>query len=234
MATDLRLTRNAFAPLVEADGTPRTKILPYQPVVDACSVCPARCCRLHVKVSLPDAVVWCKTLQVPFFAGMVVVPTEPHEHSFALADGHAEIELARREDGGCKALIDLGGYERCGAYGARPSGCRTYPVGWESEETRGGPATIVCPVPYGIRPDEERQFVADVETAIERWRIHDEIVTAWNDDDTIEDRSAETFLSYALERAGRLMGEAVAIRLSAHPDERLYEAMKHAGMVKDR
>ena len=40
--------------------------------------------------------------------------------------GTCEIQLRRRKDGSCHALVSVGGYERCGVYAARPLACRAY------------------------------------------------------------------------------------------------------------
>jgi len=171
---NVKLLPHAFTPLAHDDGTPRSKIQPYLPVLQTCEVCPARCCRFNVKVSLADAVHYCTTLGVPFFEGMHLVPSDHKHHSFEVErdpilnpeeegwTGRAEIQLRRKEDGSCHALVEIGGYERCGVYEARPTLCRLYPMSWTSDVAKGGPAVVVCPVPYGVTEASERQFVHDV------------------------------------------------------------------------
>jgi|GEM_PF-2207391 len=238
----VQLRPHAFTPLADAEGQPRSRFAPYLPVLNACSLCPARCCRLHVKVSLPDAVHYCRTLGVPFFAGLTIVPSKDPEHAFTLdADprfaeslapwtGKAEIELLRREDGGCRSLVKVGEHERCGVYGARPTFCRTYPAGWRAETVEGGPASILCPVPYGIDPQHEAELKAEVQRSIRFWRLHDEIVAEWNGMSC--DRGVQDFLRFAIERVCEAMSWSADLTLAEGTrDQRLYDAMLKAKVV---
>lgn len=208
----VRLTPHPLTPKCDEDGAPATRIAPYRPVVEPCAVCPAHCCHLHVKVSVADAVALCRAIDVPLSAAVVVRTVAPHEHSFAVDDdprilrssagwtGHAELQLVHDDDTGrCQQLVDIGGYQRCGVYAARPTGCRTYPVGWETDTQKGGPGSVACPVAYAIRPQDERQFIAHVELAIERWAAHRAIVDAWNQRDT---HPLDDFFAHALSAAG--------------------------------
>ena len=71
----LKIIRNAMVPLVDEQGNSRS-FGPYKGVVGACNLCPARCCRYTVKVSIPDALRFCTVLGVPFFAGLRLVASD--------------------------------------------------------------------------------------------------------------------------------------------------------------
>jgi Fe-S-cluster containining protein len=242
----LRILRNAMVPLVDEHGKAR-HFGPYKPTLDACKICPARCCRYTVKVSIVDAVEFCVTLGLPFFAGLQLVMSEK-ERSFRVDhdaqvfqnvdpdywQGSAEIALKRREDGACAHLLDIGGFERCGVYSARPSTCRLYPIVWESEEARGGPAVISCPVAYAVTPKMEEAFYFDAEQSIERWKIHDEILRAWHE--RSEDESlwgVLDFLEFAVPLAASHLGiEAADVLRSGGPFDVLSAAMVESGTLR--
>lgn len=238
----VELRPQPFTPTCDSEGRPTSKIAPYLPVRDPCTLCPARCCRLNVKVSLPDALHFCTTLGVPFFAGLTLVPSEDPEHAFALDPdprfvgpedawpGTAEIQLRRREDGGCASLVKVGEHERCGVYSARPSFCRTYPASWRAETVEGGPATILCPVPYGIDPDAEAELRGQIQRSIRLWRLHDEVVGAWNAAEA--PRTPEAFLRFAIPRvAARLEVDPGPTLAEGTRDQRLYDAMVSSKVV---
>lgn len=237
---------SAFVPKVGPDGKPVSKIQPYLPVLGACSLCPARCCRLNVKVSLPDAIHYTKTLGVPFFAGITFVPGSHPAHSFEVErddrlvpegdgwSGRAELQLRRQESGACHALVVLGGYERCGVYAARPSLCRLYPMTWTSDVAKGGPEAVLCPVPYGYTEEEERTFLEEVERSILGWEIHDDVVAAWHAHTPEGGRTTEAFLEFALPRAAERMGidDLSGILDEGWPDQRLYQQMVASKVMK--
>ena len=235
----LKIIRNAMVPLLDEHGKPRG-FGPYNGVVGACNICPARCCRYTVKVSIPDALRFCKVLGVPFFAGLNLVASDSVRAFTVSYDsrlfpdvseddfcGKAEIALNRREDGGCSHLVEIGGYERCGVYSARPSTCRLYPVVWESEVARGGPPIISCPVAYGMTPKMEADFYRDASESIENWQLHDELVERWEMSSEDEfPRDAMTFLNFVLSRAAERSGiELAGVLDHGTPFERMAEAM---------
>lgn len=244
----IKILQNALAPLAHADGSSRGGIGPYKPVLDACTVCSARCCRLNVKLSLGDAIVFCNTLGVPFFAGLLIVPSEHPLHAFKIEKtegdkriktdlldwtGTGEIALIRREDGACHGVVDVGGHERCGLYSARPSHCRTYPFSWTADEHRGSPGMICCPVPYGVSPAEEQRALADIQRSIELWSLHDEVVAAWNALPDSQPRAVDAFLEFALPITAERLGMSCDGLLTREPlNRRLYAAMVRSGVVR--
>jgi Fe-S-cluster containining protein len=242
----IKILRNAMAPLANDDGAPRTKgIAPYLPVLHACDLCPGRCCRLNVKVSLPDAIRYCTTLGLPFFAGMTFVPSPHPTHAFKVEHdphvnpekegwlGTCEIQLRRRDDGSCHALVNIGGYERCGIYSARPSLCRLYPFIWTSDVAKGNPGMILCPVPYGVTEAEERKALNDIERSIESWELHDDVVAEWHDREPPEGRTVRAFLSFAVPRTAQILGVSYGDTLAiGAPNERLFEAMMRSGVLR--
>ena len=237
----VRILRNAMTPLCDEHGRP-LHFGPYKPVVDACSVCPARCCRLTVKVSVPDALHFCATLSLPFFAGLRIIPStsprafkvdrDPILHAGEEAwPGTAEIALKRRDDGGCGFLIDIGGFERCGVYSARPSTCRLYPMTWTSDSCEGSPPLVMCPVPYAVTPEAERIFVEDANRSIEHWSMHEAIIEAWHAREG--EHSVDAFLRFAIGTAAERMGiDASRVLDRASPFERLHSGMVAAGLVR--
>lgn len=243
---NVKLLRSALTPLANDDGTPRARLpAPYLPVLHACDLCPARCCRLNVKVSLPDAIRYCVTLGVPFFAGLVLVPSTHATHAFSVEHdprsmenvgewpGRAEIQLRRKPDGSCHALISIGGYERCGVYAARPSLCRLYPMSWTSDVAKGSPGMILCPVPYGVTESEERRFLADIETSIENWELHDDVVEEWHRESAPADRTVDAFLAFAVPRTAELLGvDPKGVLDSGTAPERLFQEMRRSGIVR--
>jgi Fe-S-cluster containining protein len=246
---NIRLERNAMTPLANDDGSPRGKLpSAYLPVLNPCQVCPARCCRLNVKLSLPDAIHYCNTLGLPFFAGLTLVPSDHPAHAFKLERdprvhpneegwlGRCEIQLRRRADGSCHGLTDIGGYERCAIYDARPSMCRLYPMVWTSDVAKGSPGMILCPVPYAVTESEEQKFLRDIEHSIDRWEMHDDIVAEWNASTPEGGPSVDSFLQFAISRAAERMGgvpyASIVARATSH--QRLYEAMIASRVVKPR
>lgn len=240
---EITLELTAYTPRTDAEGRPERRVLPHLPVINPCRTCPARCCKMTVQVSLPDVLVYCHTLQVPFFAGVTVVPGQHPEHAFALGPdprfvrgeeawpGSGELQLRRREDGRCHGLVDVGGYERCGVYEARPSTCRVYPVMWSGGGARGGPAALVCPVPYAVTPGEEARLLADARRARDAWALHAEVVRAWNQN-APEAASVEDFLRFAVPRVAERLGLPwQEILASGSPDERLWASMVSAGLL---
>lgn len=237
---ELRL--GAFTPLADEAGGPRRRPAPYLPVIDPCPLCPARCCRLSVKVSLPDAVHYCLTLGVPFFAGLTLLPSEDPEHAFILDEdprltrpsspwtGRAEIHLRRHEDGRCHGLMKVGEHDRCGVYGARPAFCRTYPVAWRAETVEGGPKAVLCPVPYGIDPKHEAELVAQIQRSIRYWKLHDRVVAEWNE--TNLPRGVQDFLRFAIRRVCEELQQDPGPTLAEGlRDQRLFDAMIGAKVV---
>jgi Fe-S-cluster containining protein len=242
---DIKVQPSAYVPKVGPDGKAVSKIAPYLPVLGACQLCPSRCCRLNVKVSLPDAVHYCTTLGVPFFAGMTFVPSDHGVHSFQIErdprivpaengwTGRAEIQLKRQEDGACHALLRLGGYERCGVYDARPSLCRLYPMTWTSEVAQGGPGAILCPIPYGFTDADEARFMRDAEVSIERWEIHDDVVAAWHQHQPESGRTLRAFLEFAIPLTATRMGvDPTGVLAEGWPEQRLYEQMIASKVIK--
>ena len=239
----VRFVSHPLAVRVDEEGQPRTKLAPYRPRVGACRICPARCCRLLVKVSLVDALRYSQTLGVPFFSGLTVVASEHPQHAFRLdADprwvedpgrwpGRAELALRRRADGGCHALVRIGDYERCGVYAARPSPCRTYPVTWKADTAEGGPQAILCPVPYGITDDEANLFEREIEWSIEAWELHDDVVAEWNRGEG--PYSLEAFITFVVPRiAPEARIEAPDALAAGTASERLGRALRESGIVK--
>ena len=239
----VQIMRNAMTPRTEDDGASR-QIGPYKPVLRACDLCPARCCYFSVKVSLPDAIDFCQTLGLPFFAALTLVPSslprafrierDPRiAPSITEWSGSAEIALRRKDDGSCQMLINLGGYARCGAYDARPSTCRLYPLTWDATVARGSPGALMCPYPYAVTDAAERRFVADVTRSIDRWALHDRVLAEWHAEEPTGGRTVDAFLAFAIPRAAGLMGVSVgSILAPGNADQRLHGAMVHAGVIK--
>lgn len=237
----VEIVRNAMTPRTDDAGKPK-HIGPYLPVLRACDVCPARCCKsFAVELSLPDAVRFMDMLGLPFWAGLrVLASTNPHafavehdermEHGLHAFAGTAHLALRRTESGACGMLVDIGGFERCGVYAARPAICRLYPLTWTSETARGGPGAILCPVPYAVTDAAERRFTADVEAAIAGWELHDEIVAQLG-----PAKPLDAFLKEALAETARRMGVSLDVESalsSARPDARLYASMRAAKVVR--
>lgn len=221
----VRVEMHAMTPRVDARG--RLKHYSrFEPVDRACELCPARCCHLTVHVSLPEVLRLSSVLEVPFHAAFAFVPGEG-VRSFALdakgdprAGRYAEewpgrgvIALRRLESGACQYLVDVGGFWRCGIYELRPATCRLYPVTWETEAARGGPPMVLCPVPYVVTPERERQLRRDVGQTLENWALHEEIVAAWEARPPDAPRRPDDFLRFALTAAGE--------RLSIDPTKAL-------------
>ena len=243
----LRIIRNAMVPLTDEDGRAR-HFGPYKPVLDACNICPARCCRFTVKVSIPDAVRFCVTLGLPFFSGLHLVMGDGPRSFRVTHDariftqisaehwgGSADIVLRRSEDGSCAHLLNIGGFERCGVYSARPSTCRLYPVVWESDEAQGGPALISCPVAYGLTPTMEQQFYEDAAQSIESWQLHDNLLKQWHERSEDQDNwDVMSFLEFVVSRAAEHMNlDASNILAPGSAYEQLAQAMRQSGTLKD-
>jgi Fe-S-cluster containining protein len=244
---NIKLLRNAMAPLANDDGTPRRPgPAPYLPVLKACDICPGRCCRLNVKVALPDAIHYCTTLGLPFFAGLTFAPSTHPAHAFKVERdprvnpekegwlGQCEIQLRRREDGSCHALTNVGGYERCGVYAARPSLCRLYPFIWNSDVANGNPGMVLCPVPYAVTEAEERKALKDIERSIESWELHDDIVAEWHSKPLEQTaRTPEAFLMFAIPRTAEILGVSYGEMLAGGtPNSRLFDQMVKSGVVR--
>ena len=237
-AKPFELVRNAMTPLANEDGSARG-FGPYAPVLRACDVCPARCCRCQVKCSLPDAVHFCTTLGLPFFVPLEIVAAEPGPRTARIdadpraispeADWRGAVEIVlRRKEGACVSLLRVGGYERCGAYAARPMTCRIYPLSWqEGLDVHFGPSKILCAVPYAVTPSAELQLQADIVRYHEYWRLHEEVIAEWEARPDHAPRTLEAFLEFALPRTAEKMGVELGPTLArGSPDARLYQAMQ--------
>lgn len=240
---NLKILRNAMVPHTAEDGTP-LHIGPYQPVRDACEICPARCCRFTVKVSIPDALRFCSILGLPFFAGLTLAPgggprSFEIEHDrrinpdVEMWPGTADIVLRRADDGSCGMLISVGGHDRCGAYAARPSTCRLYPVTWTSDVAEGGPPLLACPVPYALTPSLQETFFEHALDSIDRWALHDRIIAAWHEQDVEGGRTTQAFLHFSMTMAAEELGVDLGRILDVGgPLERLQQAMIDSGIIR--
>lgn len=243
----LQLINTAYTPLLDEAGRPISRIQPFQPAVEACRLCPARCCRMRVVVSLWDAVRYASRLQIPLLAGLTVGASTHEKRGFRVARderfaalneywaGPAELRLRSSEDGGCLGLVRLNGYERCGVYDARPSACRTYPLSWTNDTRQGGVELILCPVPYGVTVEEGVQIRRDVQEGLDGWALHESVVEAWHAHagDALE--SIEAFLDFAVPRVAGSMGiDAAPLLEKRPPDVRLRDAMVDARVVPGR
>ncbi len=243
---EVELMRHAFTPLVDEQGNPRSRIpSPYLPIVGACSTCAARCCRLIVKLSLPDAIRYCNTLQVPFFVGLRLTPSAHLRHSFKVDNdprvmsfpenyqGAAEIMLRRRDDGACASLLEIAGHQRCGVYGARPTICRQYPLGFSSPVAKGGPEVVICQVPYGVTPQEEEELKKEMARSIEDWELHDDVVEYWNQQEH-SSRTVRDFLEFAIPVTAKEMDVGYEGILSdLNVDQQLHQRMVKSKVVPD-
>lgn len=239
-----KIQMHAMTPQVDAKG----KLKHYSrftPVDRACELCPARCCHLTVHVSLPEVLRLCSVLEVPFHAACGFVPGEG-ARSFAIdakgdprAGRHREewpgrgvIAFRRLETGACQYLVDIGGFWRCGIYELRPGTCRLYPLSWETEEVRGGPPVVLCPIPYVVTPERERRMKRDVSQALEDWAVHEEIVAAWEARPLDAPRRPDDFLQFALTAAGERLSIDPARALEARDaGSLLLGAMQDSGVM---
>lgn len=240
----LRVLHTPWAPVTDAEGRSASKIQPYPPMVSPCKVCPARCCHTIVKASLPDVLRWCRTLDLPFFAGFWIEPSLDARRGFLLDrdprlvdpddgwPGRAEIRLRRRPGGACIGLTDVGGYPRCGVYAARPNVCRLYPISWAHGDERAGPEAILCPAPFAVTPSVAVQAEADAVLARRWWGVHEAVVAEWAAAE-VPDRGLERGLGFLLERAADRLGEPVPEVALARgdPDARLGVELADRGII---
>ncbi|MBK8014275.1 MAG: YkgJ family cysteine cluster protein [Deltaproteobacteria bacterium] len=243
----LRLINTAYTPLLDEAGVPVSRIQPFRPVVQPCRLCPARCCRMRVVVSLWDAVRYASRLNIPLLAGITVGSSTHQTRGFRVArdarfaelneywSGPAELRLRSSEAGVCLGVVRLNGYERCGVYDARPSACRTYPLSWMTDTRQGGVELIRCPLPYGVTVSEGSQILQDIREGLDGWALHETIVEAWHGHagDTLP--SIEAFLEFAVPRVAGPMGiDAAPLLEHRAPEARLRDAMVDARVVPDR
>lgn len=196
-----------------------------------------------MKASLPDVVRFCRTLELPFFAAFTLERSADQVRGLRLGrddrisdpedgwSGFVEVRLRRREGGGCIGLTELGGYTRCGVYGARPMNCRLYPVAWEDERGRGGPDAVLCPAPFAVTPGVAAQVETDAATARRYWDVHEAVIAEWNGLET--EATLEAALSFLLGRAAEeLKVELPSVALtSGTPDQRLTDELAERGML---
>lgn len=229
----VRILPQAMTPFCEEDGTPR-RFAPWKPVVDACSLCPARCCRMTVRCSVADVVRYCRVLDVPWQAGFRLVPGEgPQTFDVAVEGGLRPMEFAllQKEGGDCANLVDHRGYWRCGAYEARPSPCRLYPVAYDAEARRGGASYVLCMVPYGITPSREEELEAEIGRSIDGWAEHQRIADAWREE--VGPKTERAMVQFVLTRAAqRFDFDADRLLATDTPDARLHVLMRHTGVTK--
>ncbi|MEL6187450.1 MAG: YkgJ family cysteine cluster protein, partial [Myxococcota bacterium] len=213
------------------------------PMLNPCRLCKARCCYTRVKVTLPDVLRLCHTLDVPFFSAFTFDHSDDAVRGVRLeADprvvdpedgwtGLAEIRLRRGEGGACIGLVDVAGYERCGMYGARPMNCRLYPASWEDERGKGGPNAVLCPAPFAITPSVAAQVETDSVTARRDWDLHEAVVAEWNAADTPP--TVEAALDFLLPRAADAMGVSLdpAVLTRGTVVQRLTRELSSRGMI---
>lgn len=238
MAREIRIVHQGFAPRTDADGRSRLPT-PYTPMIDPCRVCPGRCCHAQVTVPIPDAVTIAAILGLPILHVVAPTPT-PHPRAFAIDDdpritvrmtpfaGRVELTLRRQESGRCAFLADVGGFLRCSIYSVRPGACRTYPAAWTTDEERGSPGTLLCPIPYAITPEVEAQLTRDVGDWLDGWALHDVIAARWAAAE-VPDRSLDRFLAFAMAETRAERGVDVG-RIPARSDatEALVQAFSAA------
>ena len=239
----IRLLRHAMVPLATEDGA-RRQFGPYEPIINACEVCPARCCHWTVRCSIADVVRYLGTLALPYRSGFTFirgdsdeswpVDVAPDDSADAIDPTQAvDFVLHRRDDGSCANLVDHGGHLRCSVYAARPTTCRLYPVSWESKERQGGGQVIFCPVPYGVTPSRETQLRADIEWSLEGWKLHREILEEYRAASFDEPRTADHVARFAIPRAAERLGYDPAPMLVTRPLAALTnEAMMKAGLIR--
>lgn len=222
-ADPLVLLRNPMTPKVDAEGR-AIQISPYRPMENPCRICPARCCHPLVHVSLPEALRLVAALELPFLEAIALVPDAEDGRAIELLPdprittyltpftGRAALVLRRKEAGGCIFLTELGGFLRCGVYGLRPSACRIYPLSWEKGNLQGGPQSVLCPVPYAVKPGSEELLDQVVSGALADWAIHRRILSAF--DQEAGPRTLDRFLDFAIPLAAEAAGvsQAIAIR----------------------
>lgn len=228
----IRLLPQAMTPLCDEAGAPRG-FAPWKPVIDACSLCPARCCRMTVRCSVADVVRYCKVLDVPWQAGFRLVPGEgPQTFDVATADGVRAVEFALHQapGGDCANLVEHHGYWRCGAYDARPTPCRLYPVSYDAATRKGG-AGVLCLVPYGVTPEREAALKAEIARSIEGWTEHQRIADAWRA--VVGPRTEAAMAQFVLTEAAKAFGaDASRLLASDSPQERLRQQMLGAGVLR--
>lgn len=239
----LRVVHTPYVPLTDAEGRSQSKLQPYPPMRDPCRLCAARCCHTSVKASLPDVIRLCHTLQIPFFAAFTFEHSSHPDRGIRLDKddrfvdpedgwtGLGEIRMRRGDTGGCVGLVELGGYVRCGMYGARPMSCRLYPISWEDEEDRGGPDAVLCPAPYAVTPPVAEQAVADAEQDRRQWRLHEVAVAKWNAAET--PATLEAALGFLLSEVAQALGLSLdpVVLSSGTADQRLTRELSDRGML---
>ena len=110
---------------------------------------------------------------------------------------------------------------------------RPYPITWTADAAKGGPAMVMCPVPYAVTPAMEDKFSEDATTSIARWELHDRIIAEWHEHDPSEGRTIRAFLDFAVPRAAEVVavkpGPILAV---GGPLEILQKAMIASGVIK--
>ena len=229
----IRLLPTAMTPLATEAGAHR-RLGPYRPHLDACALCPARCCRMTVRCSVADVVRFCHVLQLPWQAGFRLIPgNSPESIPARGADGVVDLDFAlhQKSNGDCANLVEHRGYWRCGAYAARPSPCRMYPVSYDAATRRGGTPFVQCPVPWAITPEVEARLRIDIATSIEGWALHQQVRRAWVEAGADQDGAA--MARFVLARAQQALGLEGPARLEeAPPEARLVTAMRGAGVIR--
>lgn len=240
-----RFLSGPYVPATDAQGVSHSRIQPYRPLRDACRLCPGRCCSTTVKLSLVDALVFCETLQLPLFAMLGIDQSAELPRSFALERddrvsdpedgwlGFGVLRLARREGGRCVGLMNVGGYERCSVYSARPSNCRLYPMAFEDEDgDRTGPTAILCPAPFAVPPEVAEVGERVVEEAQRNWTLHEEVIAEWNGAE-VEDRSLERAMQFLFERTAERLGRPLdpVVLAEGSAVERLQDELVERGLM---
>ena len=230
----IRLLRHAMTPLCDDLGKPRA-FAPWKPVVNACSLCPARCCRMTVRASVADVIRFCRTLDIPWSAGFRLLLGES-EAAFEVEtpDGPRHLAFALHQDahGDCANLVNRAGHYRCGAYEARPSACRLYPVAYEAGERRGGADYVLCMVPYGVTEQRERDLKVEIAASIDGWAQHRRIAEAWRAHDGPKDEGS--MVRFVLSAAAQEAGMSTETLLTeATPEVRLHALMREVGVSSE-
>lgn len=245
MADEFELRHSPYVPLTDEAGRSLSRIQPYPPMLNPCRLCPARCCHTTVKATLPDVIRYCRTLDLPALAGFALVPSLSSTRGFPVVrdarfvdpedgwPGRAELALRRRPGGACQHIVELGGYLRCGVYGARPMNCRLYPVSWEDAHGRGGPDAVLCPAPFAVTPEVGARAEADARQLRREWAIHEAAIRDVEASLDGSVPSVEDALRALLERAAELLDEDLpACALATAPAEvRLTEELVQLGII---
>ena len=197
-----------------------------------CSDCPGHCCsRNLINVCGYDAWVISRRLDIEptHFLAFADLQQEKTPYDFQL-DGsgksyHLALNMNEGPDGVRRCIFGLNllhGQFRCGIYGLRPMGCRSYPFALEEGRLVIKPWALCPEGVWSLDDHEVRSLMAQLGQSDMEFCIYGLLVARWNEQVTqqppLERLDFRPFVSFMMDFYERLETARAGVPVNAWPD----------------